>query len=161
MVEKAIQLEFGEIIISTPPVDLTRHLPPAWLDNVVCYADALEGRGPLGGLYTCLKQAKFPHAFVAPVDSPTLPKSHICQVMNAHLSAQFHVTLAQNGDRMQPLIGAYDCQFHNEIFSVIEKNPAPVFRAIDRVAYQTVLCSKEELLNINTKADYHRLTQEQ
>ena len=106
-------------------------------------ADRLPDRGPLGGLAACLSAMETSHAFVIPVDCPGISSQTICRMLSDHRVAERDVTLLREGTRVQPLIGVFPGWFGAIAEDVVREGPAPVFRALDRVAWGVYLPGPE------------------
>jgi molybdopterin-guanine dinucleotide biosynthesis protein A len=147
LVEKGKQLGFGEIILSGTRENIEG------CRNVL---DILPGRGPLGGMYSCLKASLFDNALLVPVDCPGISIETIEALMETHIGQRNEITLLQHGNRLEPLIGMYATAFHQKILPVIESGGAPVFRALDRGIISTYHMKEAEpgILNLNTKEAY-------
>lgn len=147
LVAKGKALGFGEILLSgyRGNVSGCRTIP-----------DVIPERGPLGGLMSALAAARNPWAFVVPVDCPGIGEETICRMIACHEGGTAEVTLLHNGSRIQPLIGVYPSSFADVIQPVIRTGPAPVFRALDQVCWQSCQPAPEEpaVLNLNTKEVY-------
>ena len=118
--------------------------------------DELPDRGPLGGLASSLGAARCETAFVLPVDCPGIQPETILNLLAAHQAGHSPVTLLHNGGRTQPLIGVYPKSFAEIIRPLIQHEPAPVFRALDRVPWAEYFPGPDEpvVLNLNTKKTY-------
>lgn len=116
-------------------------------------ADGVPDRGPLGGLSACLSAMETSHAFVIPVDCPGISSETIGSMLAAHREAERDVTLLREGTRVQPLIGIFPGWFGAIARDVVRESPAPVFRALDRVAWGVYVPKPGEpaVLNLNTK----------
>lgn len=147
LAEKGKQLGFGEIILSGI------HDNIEGCRNV---SDFLPGRGPLGGIYSCLKASAFKNALLVPVDCPGISLETIVALVEMHMSRGNEITLLQHGTRLEPLIGVYETAFHQKILPVIEFGGAPVFRALDRGQIGTYHMKEKEagILNLNTREAY-------
>lgn len=147
LVEKGKRLGFGEIILSgtQETIDGCRNVP-----------DVLPGRGPLGGMYSCLQASSFDNALLVPVDCPGISLETMTALAEMHMGHGNEITLLQHGSRQEPLIGMYATAFHKKIFPVIESAGAPVFRALDRGEISIYHMKEAEpgILNLNTKEAY-------
>lgn len=147
LVEKGKRLGFGEILLSgtREKIEGCRNIP-----------DLLPGRGPLGGMYSCLLASSFDNAFLIPVDCPGISIKTIAALVETHINQKNEITLLQHGNRLEPLIGMYATAFHQKILPVIEVGGAPVFRALDRGLISTYQMKEAEpgILNLNTREAY-------
>jgi len=147
LVEKGRQLGFGEIILSG-----TREI----IEGCRNVSDFLPGRGPLGGMYSCLLASSFDNALLVPVDCPGISEKTIEALVQMHFDQGNEITLLQHGKRLEPLIGMYATAFHQKILPVISSGGAPVFRALDRGEISIYHMKEAEpgILNLNTKEAY-------
>jgi molybdenum cofactor guanylyltransferase len=147
LVEKGRKLGFGEIILSG-----TREK----IEGCTNVPDVLPGRGPLGGMHSCLLASSFENAFIIPVDCPGIALETIVALARMHIDQMNEITLLQHGSRLEPLIGMYATVFHQKILPVIESSGAPVFRALDRGKINIYHMKDNEagILNLNTKEAY-------
>jgi molybdenum cofactor guanylyltransferase len=147
LVEKGKQMGFGEIILSgtREKIEGCRNVP-----------DILPGRGPLGGMHSCLLASSFDNALLVPVDCPGISIKTIESLVAMHIDQGNEITLLQHGNRLEPLIGMYATVFHQKILPVIESGGAPVFRALDRGEISVYQMREAEpgILNLNTKEAY-------
>ncbi len=126
--------------------------------------DEFKERGPLGGLYTCLKNMKNEIAFVLPVDCPNIRKETILEIVDFHFKNHKNplsvaITLLQQGDRPEPLIGVFSKDFYETIFSFIKGGPSKVMAPIKLLPFAIYHHDQEQyqILNINTKEDLKKL----
>ncbi len=112
-------------------------------------ADELPDRGPLGGLYSCLRRAKTPHCLVLGVDVPLVPLSVLEQLCRAHTQG---ATVLYHKAGEEPLIGVYDAAAAEAIVPLIRDGSAPV-RMLRRTLQWNPLFytgPQELLMNCNT-----------
>ena len=117
--------------------------------------DEYLGRGPLGGLHVCLKEAKHSQCLVLCVDMPLIPCSALAKLCEAHIGG---VTVLQHNKKQEPLIGVYDRGIAEKIPQLIKEGGAPV-RALASVSGWNCFdyYGPEELLqNCNTMQDYQK-----
>ena len=119
--------------------------------------DELPRRGPLGGLYTCLRAAQNARCLVLSVDVPLIPGGALSHLCRRH---RVGVTALRHRGKTEPLIAVYDSSVSQVIRPLIETDGAPV-RAIEgRIPWNFFDCTGPEalLLNCNTPEDYAQLT---
>ena len=79
---------------------------PDYLDlNLRTVADLYREKGPLGGIFTGLFHASFPHAFVAACDMPFLNRALISHLVG--LSPGYDIVIPLTEDGLQPLHAVY------------------------------------------------------
>lgn len=114
-IEKLRALGIDDILLSgseCPELPGTRVIP-----------DRIAERGPLGGIHACMNAAKNQRCLVLSVDVPLIPRSTLAQLCKSYTNG---VMVLRHGDKIEPLIGIYDCSLETVIFSLIEKGSAPV-----------------------------------
>jgi len=125
-------------------------------------ADEIPGKGPIGGLYTCLKEIRSEQALVLPCDVPLLNKDHINLLLEE--SEKFEISLFQNEKELpEPLIGVYS----RSLVPVLEKmisdqnyKLSGLFKFVPTrfVTYEkNILSGFSDLKNINTPDDLQSL----
>ncbi len=119
--------------------------------------DILPERGPLGGLHACLAAAKHPACVVLTVDMPLLPVPILRELLERHQDAE--LTLAQHGEKWEPLVGVYASCLHARIAPMIGHGGAPVLRLIEASAHQFIPLKSDEILwaNCNTPQDFEKM----
>jgi molybdenum cofactor guanylyltransferase len=147
LVEKGKHLGFGEILLSGYDGEI---------DGCTTIPDVKPNRGPLGGIFSCFKEASYRNAFLIPVDCPGISMKTITALAEMHLSQENEITLLKHGNRLEPLIGMYATDFYQKILPVIEFGGAPVMRALDRGEISTYYMKENEvgILNLNTREAY-------
>lgn len=146
-VEKLRELGVNDILLSgqkCSKIQGTRIVPDEYL-----------GRGPLGGLHACLKEAKYSQCLVLCVDMPLIPCSVLAKLCKAHIGG---VTVLRHNKKQEPLIGVYDRSIAEKIPQLIKEGGAPV-RALASVSAWNCFdyYGPEELLqNCNTMQDYQK-----
>lgn len=150
LIEKAREMGFTDIIISGYPHEISSITP---------IMDEFEGRGPLGGMYSCFKEAKHPFCLVITVDVPQLVDETILSLIDFHLKKGNQITLLSQNGKIEPLIGVYPTDSYKNILPIIKDGSAKVFRLIDQYDYQVFYMADEEniMANINTPEDYQRI----
>jgi len=147
-IQKARQLGIGDILVSgyhgmaTP----TARIIP----------DRFPGRGPLGGLETCLRAAAHEKCLVLSVDIPLAPVAELERLMEQSLAASAPVTILESRGREQPLIGVYDRSLSDAMLREITVHKGSVFALIRRVGYEVYESPAHPRLfsNINTPEEY-------
>ena len=77
--------------------------------------DRIPGRGPLGGLETCLREAKYEHCLVLGVDVPMVPVCVLEQLIRKAFASSAPAMILQHGERQEPLIGVYHMSLADEM----------------------------------------------
>lgn len=115
--------------------------------------DEFRDRGPLGGMHACLKAARNSCCLVISVDAPLVPETLLARLRKTHASG---VTVLRHGDKVEPLVGVYDCSLAPAIEGLIAGGGASV-RSLARCANWTEMPyegAEELLLNCNTPEEF-------
>lgn len=123
--------------------------------------DRFPGKGPLGGLETCLRQTKAEQCLVLSVDAPLVPVSELEGLLQASRITDAPVTLLRQGDREQPLVAVYRRSLADAILEEITMGKGSVFSLLNRVGYQVYQCACPQIFaNVNTPETYQDLLKE-
>nr|WP_315185911.1 molybdenum cofactor guanylyltransferase [uncultured Flavobacterium sp.] len=121
--------------------------------------DMIADKGPVGGLYTALKQSKTKFNLVLSVDVP-LVSTELLQWLVAKHEDSFMVTQVQVQDKESPLIAVYDRSIRILLGEHLAGNQLKLRDVIAEVNHQTLeVPSKwsEQVQNINTEEDYKKI----
>lgn len=121
--------------------------------------DIIENKGPVGGLYTGLKESKTKVNLVLSVDVPLVTSELLEWLVKSH-SETFMVTQIKNGDKTCPLISVYDRSMRIVFGEHLAGNQLKLRQVIEDVKHQTIEVSKEwgnQVQNINTQEEYQKL----
>lgn len=151
-IEKARMLGIRDILISGSGNDF---------EDARFIADVFPDRGPLGGIYSCLREAANEHCLVLGVDTPLIPASELRSMTRQHLLQGMPLTLASHGDRIEPLIGIYSTALANAIEPMLKDGGPPVRAVMQKTPWQAYRSVLPEPLwtNCNTPDAYHALTE--
>ena len=121
--------------------------------------DLIADKGPVGGLYTALKQSKTKLNIVLSVDVP-LVSTELLEwlLMNHHES--FLMSQIQSDEKASPLIAIYDRALRIPLGEHLAGNQLKLRTLIEEINHQTLEVPKKwkkEIQNINTKEDYQNL----
>lgn len=125
--------------------------------------DEIKGIGPMGGIYSCLKQSKTDLNLVLSYDMPLVNKELIACLLEEWKGEEVFLPALANG-RPQPLCGLY----RRQVIDVLEVLIAQREYAIRKILSNThsrILKISEKMewespdlfLNINREEDLHRL----
>ncbi len=121
--------------------------------------DMIADKGPVGGLYTALKQSKTKFNLVLSVDVP-LVSTELLQWLVAKHEDSFMVTQVQVQDKESPLIAVYDRSIRILLGEHLAGNQLKLRDVIAEVNHQTLeVPSKwsKQVQNINTEEDYKKI----
>ncbi len=129
--------------------------------RMVC--DKVKGIGPLGGIYSCLKQSSSEMNLVLSYDMPLVNEA-LFRLLISEGEAYDIVLPAMQEKRPEPLCGLYRKGITNVMEEMIAQNDFAVNHLLTRCNSRIVPISKEMecwlpdlFLNINSKEDLHRL----
>jgi len=132
-------------------------------EGAVTVWDLYPDRGPLGGIHACMKVISTPYCLVLPIDTPTLPVEVLEGLLQQHEKQENNkILIWEHGVRQEPLIAVYPTAMADTIETMIRNHPAPVFRAIDSLGYESFRMEIEDDhgININTPELYKKLLRE-
>lgn len=151
---------FDNIIIVT-------NSPQAYKDlGATLVSDIILGKGPLGGIYSALKQSDTLYNFIVASDMPCL-NSLLIRYMSSKISG-YDAVVPELGGRLEPLHAFYAKACLSAIENQLKNNNLKITDFLAYVRIEKV--SKEELfqfdpqqlsfLNINTPKDYEKVKQQ-
>jgi molybdopterin-guanine dinucleotide biosynthesis protein A len=121
--------------------------------------DMIADKGPVGGLYTALKQSKTKFNLVLSVDVPLVSTELLQWLVTKHEDS-FMVTQVQAQDKASPLIAVYDRSTRILLGEHLAGNQLKLRDVIAEVNHQTLeVPSKwsKQVQNINTEEDYKKI----
>ncbi|WP_348823439.1 molybdenum cofactor guanylyltransferase [Flavobacterium aestuarii] len=121
--------------------------------------DIIENKGPVGGLYTGLKESKTKVNLVLSVDVPFVTTELLQWLIDNH-NETYMVTQTKIGDKTSPLIGVYDRSMKIVFGEQIAGNKLKLRQAIEDVKHRTLEIPEKwssQVQNINTKEEYQNL----
>lgn len=152
--------DFSTGIFTTEPADRSGMEPvsdriPDDIPPVRRIPDLIPDRGPLGGMYSCFSECRFPHALVLSVDTPLLTDDTLIRLLDTHISSPHDATVLSFQGKIQPLIAVYRTDNAGILRELIRQNKLAVRAFLDRLDCQFAEYhgDEKELLNCNTKED--------
>lgn len=121
--------------------------------------DLISDKGPVGGLYTALKQSKTKFNLVLSVDVPLVTTELIQWLVDNHDDG-YLVTQVQVGEKVSPLVAVYDRALRPLMGEHIAGNQLKLRDVIAEVNSQTLVIPEKwtkQLQNINTEEDYKKI----
>lgn len=97
--------------------------------NAKLVADVYPNKGPLGGIYSGMKQSKAEQFLVLPCDMPELKASVIARLLKSHKT---EVSIAKQGGRLHPLVGIYNKVILDRLESCLESDNLAVMSLLDQ-----------------------------
>nr|WP_315250921.1 molybdenum cofactor guanylyltransferase [uncultured Flavobacterium sp.] len=121
--------------------------------------DIIENKGPVGGLYTALKESKTKVNLVLSIDVPMVSTELLNWLIESH-DETYMVTQTKSGEKTSPLIGVYDRSMRIVFGGQIAGNKLKLQQAIEDVKHQTIEVPEKwnhQVQNINTPEEYQNL----
>lgn len=135
--------------------------------NVRLIRDRFPGKGPLGGLEACLREAKFPQCLVLGIDVPLVPVEELKMLIEKAVEEirgkeKTSAVILEHHGREEPLMGVYDCKLADKMLEEIIQYKGSVFAFLRRNGYQCVQSQKPQecFMNVNDPEAYCRLKKE-
>ena len=126
--------------------------------NMPMVVDEIPQIGPLGGIYSGLKNCEEDALFVVACDMPFVTDTAVKMLLDEYLK-HGKVTLAYAEERIHPLLGIYPKSILPYVDKQIQENDYKVMNALKQAGFVTVVLPKEDAStkNINTVAEYEQL----
>jgi molybdopterin-guanine dinucleotide biosynthesis protein A len=121
--------------------------------------DLIADKGPVGGLYTALKQSKTKFNLVLSVDVPLVSTDLLQWLVDKHEDS-FMMTQLQVQEKTSPLIGVYDRSMRILLGEHLAGNQLKLRGVIAEVNHQTLEVPEKwsaQVQNINTDEDYKKI----
>ena len=122
------------------------------------FADIIKEKGPLGGIYTGLKNSKTESNIIVSCDVPFLSNRIIELLINKDNG--YPISVVQSNGKTHPLIGLYSKKIVKKLFETILMEKLKVRSFIDEFQLNTIELDKQEILeyeneirNINTQEE--------
>ena len=121
--------------------------------------DLVSDKGPVGGLYTALKQSKTKFNLVLSVDVPLITTELVKWLVDNHDDG-YLVTQVQVGEKVSPLVAVYDRALRTLLGEHMAGNQLKLRDVIAEINPQTLMIPEKwsnQLQNINTEEDYKKI----
>ena len=146
--------DFDETMISCANPEIYKDF------NIKIVEDEIKGIGPLGGIYSCLKQAKNQHLFICAVDMPGI-KKELVQFMTQFISPEYDAYIIKTGTKLHTVCAIYRKSLLNAMENSISNKKYVIMNPLDsgNVKYIDLKysCFDEDIVaNINTKEELDR-----
>ena len=121
--------------------------------------DRFPDKGPLGGLESCLREARHEKCLVLSVDVPLVPVEELKNLMDASRTSGASAVILKNGQREQPLIAVYERSLSEAMLAELTEGKGSVFAFLNRTGYGLYesAAQPEDLVNINSPEVYARI----
>ncbi len=131
------------------------------MSKAVAVKDIYQERGPLGGIYACMKQVKTPYCLVLPVDVPQIPLEALIILLEEHgkMPDQEKPLVLKHGDRRENLIGIYPTSMVEYIEGLIKEHSASVHGMLESWGHECCCLDIPDwqVENINTQETYEKI----
>lgn len=127
--------------------------------GVTRISDIISNKGPLGGLYTALKNSTTKRNLILSVDVPMISSELLQWLVDAHSDA-YQMTQVQVNEKPSPLVAVYDRSVRILLPELLAGNQLKVSRFVDELTHQTLSVPEQwstQLQNINTPEEYKNL----
>jgi len=145
-----------EIVIST-----CKSFTTAWEYPTVC--DEVEGIGPMGGIYTCLKASSNDINIVLSYDMPLVSKE-LLEYLLSEAENYDLILPAMSLQKPEPLCGVYRKSMTGILKNLVDQQIYAVHKAIPAARSKTIILEEsmpfyqeDIFLNINRKKDLEKL----
>ena len=120
--------------------------------------DRFPGKGPLGGLESCFRQAKQEEVLVLGVDVPLVPVEELSRLIDASRGKKKRAMILIHQGKEEPMAGIYDRGLADEMLAEIRERKGSVFAFLNRIGYERYESGASEacFANINRPEDYTR-----
>ena len=125
--------------------------------------DRFPGKGPLGGLESCFRQAKEERILVLGVDVPLVPVEELSSLIRASREKKKGAMILVHRDKEEPMAGIYDRELADEMLAEIWERKGSVFAFLNRIGYERYESGAPEecFANINRPEDYKKYVENQ
>lgn len=127
--------------------------------GVTRISDIISNKGPLGGLYTALKNSTTKRNLILSVDVPMISSELLQWLVDAH-SDVYQMTQVQVNEKPSPLVAVYDRSVRILLPELLAGNQLKLRRFVDELTHQTLSVPEKwsaQLQNINTPEEYKNL----
>ncbi|MEA1972963.1 MAG: molybdenum cofactor guanylyltransferase [Candidatus Cloacimonadota bacterium] len=122
-------------------------------EKCLLYSDIIPNKGPLGGIYTALKNSKSESTFFMAGDMLLLHNDIVSEIIKKFQNSNYEIVIAKSENGIEPLFGIYS----KTLIKSIEKN---IYRS-DNLSVKRYVMSQNyavvntynNILNINNNED--------
>ena len=122
--------------------------------------DRIPGRGPLGGLESCLRRAKTENCLVLGVDTPLVPVSELRELLQTAMKeTEKKATLLCHNGKEEFLMAVYDASLYQGIEAFLTEGKSSVYRFLNEIGFALYHTDTEErcFCNINDPDSYQKI----
>lgn len=130
-----------------------------YFQNAKGIYDKIEGKGPVGGLYTALSEIKADWYIISPCDMPFIHHEDLLRLVNDSKNGTYDAIIAESDKGYEPLVAAY----HYSLLPLIKINMEngnfavrAIFNQINKkyIKFNAQTFEKDIFFNINFPDDY-------
>jgi len=121
--------------------------------------DIVADKGPVGGIYTALKQSRTKLNFVLSVDAPLVSTELLLWILE-NKGDSYEMTQVQLDDKAYPLIAIYNRSLVSVFEENLKKKQLRLRQVIEEVKHQTLYIPEKwrtQVQNINTPEEYQKI----
>ena len=121
--------------------------------------DLIADKGPVGGIYTALKQSKTKLNFILSVDTPLVSTELLLWIVEKHDSS-FLMTQVQVGEKTNPLIAIYERSAKTVFEEHLASKQLKLRKVLEDIHHKTLEVPEiwsHQVQNINTQEEYQNL----
>ncbi len=158
--EKLCRLDVAEIFISGDPAIYGPHIGTrTFSGSIQAAGDLIPGKGPLGGIMSCMHRSSCSCALVIGTDIPLIRYETLDILLKSHLESSDDATVLSHGSSIEPLIAVYNTDLLPVISDLVRSSRLSVRSLLERINVGTFdFCGPaDELFNCNTAGDYKDL----
>lgn len=128
--------------------------------GVPVYSDIYINKGPLGGIYTGLKNSKSETNIILSCDTPFITSEYLKWLISKHSTS---ITFSTWGDKIHPLASIFDRSTIDSIKDLIEKDQLKMMSLQTREEVQIVNAEENPIFeeriftNVNTQTELNQL----
>jgi molybdopterin-guanine dinucleotide biosynthesis protein A len=146
---------FIDVIISS-------NNPKVKVTGAKIISDEIKNIGPMGGIYTCLKQSKTEFNFIVSVDTPFVSSKLTSEI--ASRSDNYDITIVRCNNKTNPIIGVYRKNILPILEQEINSKMYKMMKFLEKTNYKTIMLDDKfivDLQNINSVDDYRKIVSTQ
>lgn len=153
-----IQILFYNLKNICSNIIISSNNPKVSIIGTKTISDEIKEIGPMGGIYTCLKNSDSDFNFIVSVDTPFVSSKLLMYIF--HKSENFDISVVSFKNKVHPLIGVYHKRILKLLSSEIQAGKYKIMEMIKKTKFQFIEIDgsfEKELLNINKPKDYEIL----
>jgi len=143
-----LKSHFGEIIIGSNEIEKYSFL------DIPVIPDIEKDKGPLMGIYSCVKASSNDINFVTACDIPVINVNFINNMINLSSNADIVIPI-KDKDKYEPLFAIYKKSIIQEAEMLLKGGARKITELLNNLQYHTVCFNDQNwYINLNKKEDY-------